>query len=59
MFPGHRTEEALLPPTGRAEGEFIGLSVAPIGNSGEVGREDFPARRVIGPVRGPRGGGDM
>lgn len=59
IFPGHRAEEALRPPTGRGEGEVSRFSVAPSGKSGEVGREDFPARRVIGPVRGPRGGGGM
>lgn len=52
VFPGHRTEEALLPP-GRDEGEFIRLSVAPSWNSGGEGREDFPARRLTCPVRGP------
>lgn len=59
VFPGHRTEEAFLTPTGRDEGELIRLSVALSGKSGEVGREDFPVRRVTGPVRGPRGGGGM
>lgn len=56
---GHRIEEALLPPTGRPVGEFTRLSGAPVGKSGDVGREAFPARRVTGPVIGPRGGGDM
>lgn len=59
VLPGHRTEEALLPPTGRGDGEVSRLSVAPSGKSGEVGREDFPARRVIGPLRAPKGGGGM
>lgn len=66
MFPGHRAEEALRPPTGRAEGEVSRISVAPRGNSGEVGTEALgcmepPVRRVISPdpVGEPRGGEDM
>lgn len=59
VFPGHRTEEVLLPPVGREDGELIRLSVALRGNSGEEGREDFPARRVTCPGRGPSGGGGI
>lgn len=66
MFPGHRAEEALRPLTGRVEGEVSRISVAPRGNSGEVGTEALgcmepPVRRVISPepVGEPRGGEDM